>query len=381
MILNTKILITGGAGFIGKRLALKLISLGAEVVVFDCLLDQIHGRYSEPPKEFDGIIKFINGNVLEYNEFRKAIKNVEIVIHLAAETGVGQSMYKIAQYSATNIIGTANILDILTNTSNKVRKLILASSRAIYGEGSYGCDNCGKVYPKRMEKNYLQSESWELKCPSCKGQIYPLSIDENCPPNPESIYAISKYTQEKIIEIIGNALKIPYTILRFFNVYGEGQALNNPYTGILSVFVSRILNNKSLQVFEDGLMSRDFIYIEDAVNAIIMSIEKEKSNYQIYNVGTGEKLTILDLAKILLPIFDAKVGFEITGISRCGDVRHVVADISKISNELDFRPRYNFRDGIYKYVDWIRNQKNILDASEKALEELKQRKLTRSLSK
>jgi len=374
-IQNTKILITGGAGFIGKKLALQLASLGAKVIVFDCLTEQIHGHNPKPPIEFNGAIKFIYGNVLNYDEFNSAIRDAEVVIHLAAETGVGQSMYQISRYSATNIMGTANLLDILTNTPNKTRKIILASSRAIYGEGAYECSKCGKVYPKNRKKDDLRLGKWEPKCPLCKRRISFLAIDENCLPNPGSVYAISKYTQEQMIEVAGNALKIPYTILRFFNVYGESQALNNPYTGILSVFVSRILNSQQLNIFEDGLMFRDFIYIEDVVRSIVVSIENEKSNYQAYNVGTGEKLTVLDLAKILLQVCDSKVGFKITGLCRLGDVRHVVADISKISRELNFRPKYDFREGIARYLEWAKKQKGVRDYSEKALAELKKRKL------
>ena len=225
------------------------------------------------------------------------------------------------------------------------------------------------------DNNRDHGNNWELKCPLCSGRVRPLAIDENSIPNPESVYATTKYSQEKLVEVLGNALKIPYTILRFFNVYGEGQALNNPYTGILSVFASRILNNKSLKVFEDGLMSRDFVYIDDVVDSIILSLEQEKSNYQIYNVGSGEKLTILELAEIMLQVFDSDVGIRITGLFRSGDIRHAIADISKISNELRFRPKYWFRDGIRKYESWIREQKNVFDFSEKALEELRQKRL------
>lgn len=379
-ISDTRILITGGAGFIGKALALKLSSLGAKVVIFDCLSEQVHGKNAQPPEIFDHSVKFVFGDVLEYADLKEVLKNAEVVVHLAAETGVAQSMYQVAHYSTINMIGTANILDILANSPNKVRKLLLASSRAIYGEGIYHCHQCGEVYPQGREKGDLQRGIWEPRCPSCQGKIFFKSIDEKCRPNPQSVYAISKYTQEKIIETLGNALGIPYTIVRLFNVYGNGQAMGNPYTGILSVFGARILNNKPLQLFEDGLMSRDFIYIEDSIESMRLCLEDDRSDCQIYNVGTGRSLTILDVAMVMLKMFDSHVGIKVTGDCRCGDVRHAVADISKISHELGFRPRFDFVDGLREYVKWIKEQKGVPDSSEKALEELNQKKMLTSLT-
>lgn len=377
-IKNKNILITGGAGFIGKKLSLELSSRGANVVVFDCLTEQVHGKKAQVPREFQDKVKFIHGNILDYHKLKMALQNSDYVIHLAAETGQGQSFYRIEHYCRINILGTANLMDILVNYKHKVKKIILASTRTIYGEGSYRCNNCGEVNPEgRTDKN-KRTKDWDLICPFCMGEIMPIRILENCLIRPKSIYSISKLTQEQLIRVMGMALKIPYTILRLFNVYGEGQALNNPYTGILSVFASRILNNKSLTVYEDGLMSRDFIHVDDVANAIILSIENSKASNRTYNVGSGRKTTILHLAKMMISSSNSKSTFKISGFARVGDVRHVVADIKKISTDLGFKAKINLTEGIKRFIHWMRMQDNVVDHSDKALKELKSRKLLRS---
>jgi len=372
-MIKKNILVTGGAGFIGSNISLKLLKEGYNVTVLDNLSEQIHGNNAELPLDLKGKVTFIKGDVRNKNNWRKAMQRQDIIVHLAAETGTGQSMYEISKYSEVNIGGTANMLDILANEKNSIEKIILASSRAIYGEGKYICKKCGVVYPNNREDNDMQTGDFSVKCPKCNNdKIKLLATDEKSLINPISIYAITKYTQENLISITCKALKIPYVILRYQNVYGPGQSLLNPYTGILSVFSTRIRKgSNNLDIFEDGKESRDFVYIDDVVDATILSIKKREADYEIFNVGSGHSISILEVARTLKNSYNSEINVKISGNYRAGDIRHNYADITKIISKLGFEPKINFKEGIMRFVDWVDKQEIKKDNYEKSIEEMK----------
>ncbi|MCM8811019.1 MAG: NAD-dependent epimerase/dehydratase family protein, partial [Candidatus Omnitrophica bacterium] len=320
-----KVLVTGGCGFIGSHLVDKLLEKNYQVIVYDNLDKQVHP---------DGIPEYINLNsryifedIRKKKELKKLIKEVDYIFHFAAKVGVGQSQYQIEEYVDVNIRGTANLLDILVNTKNNVKKLIVASSMSIYGEGLYKCEKCGDVKPELRDFKEEKIDNWEPKCPFCSGEIKPVPTPETLPLKSNSIYAISKKEQEEMALLIGKTYKIPVVSLRFFNVYGPRQSLSNPYTGVCAIFLSRIKNNNPPVIFEDGLQTRDFIWVEDVVNACILSMEKEAANYEIFNVGSGKPISILEIANLLIKLLGKDLKPDITFKFRKGDVRHCYADI------------------------------------------------------
>jgi len=371
-----KILVTGGAGFIGSHLVDKLIKLGHEVVVFDNLEPQVHGDGQKIPKYLNKECEFIKGDMRKKEKLKEALKGSEVVFHQAAAVGVGQSMYEIKKYTEINILGTANLLEILVNESQDIEKLILASSMSVYGEGKYWCEDCGVVYPKLRPLEQLKMGEWEVKCPLCGKDVEGMPMDEDKPLYPTSVYAISKRDQEETCLTIGRAYDIPTVALRYFNVYGPRQALSNPYTGVAAIFCSRILNNNPPYIFEDGQQSRDFIHVSDVVQANLLAMGKREANYEVFNVGTGRFITVLDIANLLIRELNSSVGPSITGRYRQGDIRHCHADISKIQKTLGFKPSVEFEDGISDLVQWVRNQKAV-DHFEKMQKELDERGLAK----
>lgn len=374
--MSKRVLVTGGAGFIGSHLVDKLIELGHQVVVFDSLEPQVHGEKREIPKYLNKECEFIEGDVRDRNSLRKALPKIEIIFHQAAAVGVAQSMYEISRYSQVNILGTANLLDILANQSHQVEKLIVASSMSVYGEGQYNCAKCGVVYPKLRSLSQLKKGEWEMRCPLCNEKVESLPTDEDKPLYPTSVYAISKRDQEEMCLTVGRAYHIPSVALRYFNVYGPRQALSNPYTGIAAIFSSRILNNHSPCIFEDGLQSRDFTHVSDIIQANLLAMQNNKANYQVFNVGTGRSLTVLDIARALIKELGSSLDVDIVSKYREGDIRHCYADISKIQNQLGFQPRVKFEEGISDLVGWVKRQKAV-DQFEKSQRELKEKKLTK----
>ena len=374
--MSKKVLVTGGAGFIGSHLVDKLIELGHEVVVLDSLEPQVHGDGQRIPEYLNKECEFTKGDIRNRDELKKALKGKEIIFHQAAVVGVGQSMYEINKYTEVNILGTANLLDILANENHQVEKLIVASSMSVYGEGKYSCAGCGVVYPKLRSLSQLKREEWEMRCPLCKQEVESLPTDEDKPLYPTSVYAISKRDQEEMCLTIGRAYNISTIVLRYFNVYGPRQALSNPYTGVAAIFSCRILNNSSPSVFEDGRQSRDFTHVSDIVQANILAMERGEANYEIFNVGTGRPCTILDIANLLVKNLGSSVDIDIVRKYRHGDIRHCYADISKIQKKLGFKPRLKFEEGISELVEWVKRQKAV-DQFEKSLRELKEKKLTK----
>ncbi len=372
-----RVLITGGAGFIGSNLALQLLKKNYQVTVFDNLSEQIHGKDGNSPL-FNSIkdkVRFIKGDVRNIHDWERCLDNQDIIFHFAAETGTGQSMYQNRKYFEVNVIGTSILLDYLTNNQNKIEKVVIASSRAIYGEGKYSCKNHGVFYPKQRNENNLLIGYFDINCPVCNEKAEVVATSEDSLINPISTYAITKYTQELMIMNTCNILGINAIALRFQNVYGPGQSLSNPYTGILAIFSTRFLTNKDVFIFEDGNESRDFIYIDDIVKANVLAIENNEANGKIYNVGSGVPTTVLEVATRMKNIYNSKSNIRITSEARKGDIRHNYADISKIQKDLNFKPEYTFNMGLELFTNWVKEQNIERDCYEESLVELKNKGL------
>lgn len=370
------VLITGGAGFIGSELANQLMKKGHNVTVFDNLSEQVHGTDPENKYAPARGIHFIKGDVRDRTSLQDALNDQNAVIHLAAETGTGQSMYEVRKYSDVNIGGTACLLDILTNEEHAIQKVIVASSRALYGEGKYRCEEHGIVYPDfRKEKEMLQGR-FEARCPVCDKPAANLPTDEISKWNPGSIYGITKQTQEQLVLTACRSIEIPAIAFRYQNVYGPGQSLLNPYTGILSIFSTRIKNGKRIDVFEDGDQGRDFVYISDAVEATIRGLESPDTNWEAFNVGSGELTTVRNVAETLVSEYGATdTEIRITGSFRVGDIRNNHADLKKINTLLGFEPRVTFEQGIREFTKWVNHQEIKEDKLAQSLEEMKARGL------
>lgn len=355
-----KILITGGAGFIGSNLSLKLLSRGYQVRVFDNLSSQIHGTSPDVTSPLFISIKdkveFFKGDILNKKKLEEALSGQDAVIHLAAETGTGQSMYEIKRYCDVNVGGTALLLDILTNQKHTIQKIIVASSRAIYGEGKYECNEHGVVYPDERKEIDMRNGDFECKCPVCNQEVILLPTCEESKIHPSSIYGISKQNQEQMTLTIGKAIGIPAVAFRYQNVYGPGQSLSNAYTGILSIFSTLILNGQDINIFEDGRESRDFIYIDDVVDATISGLETEKANNLTFNIGTGVSVDVNSVAGLLLKNYSGQGKSRITGNYRIGDIRHNLADISLAKKMLKFKPFFSFNEGIENFTSWVKMQ-------------------------
>ena len=373
-----RVLITGGAGFIGSNLAQKLVERGYKVRVLDNMSTQIHGEDYTRSQLFQSVARVadvIIGSVQEQGDWIKTIKDVDVIIHLAAETGTGQSMYAIGKYTDVNINGTALMLDVLTNEQHSVKKLIVASSRAIYGEGKYCCQEHGFVYPdERIEENMAHGD-FEVKCPICLANLELKATDEGSMIHPTSIYGLTKSVQEQMCMIVGKSLSIPVVAFRYQNVYGPGQSLKNPYTGILSVFSTRIMNGNEINIFEDGQESRDFVYIDDVVNATILGIEKDEANYCCFNVGTGIATNVLSVAKMLVNMYQKDAPIRISGNYRIGDIRHNYADIAFIKRKLGFEPLVSIGEGLKRFSLWVSSQEVEKDGYDASIAEMKQKGL------
>lgn len=370
------ILITGGAGFIGSRLCEKLYEKGYNITVLDNLSPQIHGgNESGLFGKIKNKCKFIKGDVRNKEDWQKALKGQEVVVHLASETGTGQSMYEIEKYNDVNVMGTSNMLEVLSTSSHLVTKIILSSSRSVYGEGKYKSNNQVIQYPKSRNIKDLEQGIFNLLCENTNQVMKPMPTDEESLINPKSIYALTKYTQEKMILLISQSLSINPVILRYQNVFGPGQSLSNPYTGILSIFSTRILNGNDLDIYEDGLESRDFVYIDDVVEATILGIEKNEANGEVFNVGSGVATTVKEVAESLKEFYDSDIRISISGKFRLGDIRHNYADLSKIKSLLGFTPKYNFLEGISEFVKWVKTQEVKEDKYDKSIQELREKGL------
>lgn len=375
-----RILITGGAGFIGSNLSKSLIAKGYEVVLLDNLSKQIHGdNPSQTSPIFSNLSKevlFIKGDVTSRADLEKVIVDMkcDAIIHFAAETGTGQSMYEIERYNHVNISGTALLLDILTNQKHQVKKVLVASSRAIYGEGKYFSEKYGMVYPLSRNTMDMDKGFFEVTYKDDRN-LKLVATDEESKIHPSSVYGITKQVQEQLVMTVCNSLGIASVALRYQNVYGAGQSLSNPYTGILSIFSNRILSDSSVNIFEDGKESRDFIYIDDVVNATIRALEMKEANGNVYNVGTGISISVLKVVEELMKCYNREVAFHVSGNYRVGDIRHNYADIAKINKDLHFVPNISFEEGIKLFATWVQQQQLPKDKYEDSLVEMKSKGL------
>ena len=374
------ILITGGAGFIGSNLALKLISKGYNVTVLDTLSEQIHGANPEKTSplylSIAGKVKFIKGSVTDRTLMANAVNDIDVVVHLAAETGTGQSMYQIEKYVNVNIGGTAILLDILTNNKDhRVSKVVIASSRSIYGEGKYISEEFGAVYPGHRNSADMDGGEFEVKYPGVSKPLKLVATDEESKIHPSSVYGITKQNQEQMVMTVCPTIGIAPVAFRYQNVYGPGQSLTNPYTGILSIFSTLIKNNKDINIFEDGNESRDFVFIDDVVNATILGIEKAEANGNVFNVGTGVPTTVNEVAQTLIKNYNIDVPVKVTGNYRLGDIRHNYADLNKIKKTLGFEPSVSFGQGMELFCNWVNDQQVQESKYETSIAEMKEKGL------
>jgi dTDP-L-rhamnose 4-epimerase len=349
-----RILVTGGAGFVGSHTVDGLLRQGHEVRVFDNLTKQVHA--DGLPGYLSKDIEFQLGDMRDMEAVRKAIEGVDVVYHLAAAVGVGQSMYEIARYMEINTQGTANLLQALLDRKSKVEKLIVASSMSIYGEGQYKCQEHGTMAPPPRPTHQLREKQWEVQCIKCGQELTPVPTKEDKPLQCTSIYALSKKDQEEMVLLFGRTYDVPVVALRYFNIFGTRQALSNPYTGVAAIFGSRLLNRNAPMIFEDGGQMRDFVSVHDIVQANLLAMQRSKADGMAINVGSGQPITVREVAGIMADELGSNAGLEITGKYRAGDIRHCYADISLAHKVLGYSPCYGFRDGVAELVEWLRSQ-------------------------
>jgi dTDP-L-rhamnose 4-epimerase len=372
------ILITGGAGFIGSRLANFLTVSGHKVRVLDNLSTQIHGLVPESSSLLLSLhddVEFIRGSVTNGNDLMKALQHIDTVIHLVAETGTGQSMYAIQHYSDVNVGGTALLLDLIANNQFPVKKIVVASSRAVYGEGKYLCNQHGFVYPLSRSAVDMGKGDFNVHCPKCGVPVEYLPTDEDTPVKPSSVYGLTKLTQEQMVLTVGKALGISAIAFRYQNVYGPGQSLSNPYTGILSIFSNRIRNRSDINIFEDGKESRDFVYIDDVVSVTALAVDYKEPIVDVFNVGTGVPTDVLTIAHELQKLLGITVPTTISGQFRIGDIRHNYADLTKVKKVLGFGPTASIESGLFNFVDWVKTKEVQIDRYEQSLQELQSKGL------
>jgi dTDP-L-rhamnose 4-epimerase len=346
-----KILVTGGAGFIGSHIVDNLVQQHEhEVVILDNLDPQVH---KEKPDYLNPNAEFIQGDVRNKQDLKRAMEGCEAVFHEAAAVGVGQSMYQIKHYTEVNTFGTSLLLDMLVNEEHSVKKLIVASSMSAYGEGIYKCPDCGLIKPKLRTEKQMKQNKWEIIC-SCGKTAIPVPTPESKPQQPTSVYALSKMDQEKLCLMIGKTYGIPTVALRYFNVYGPRQSLSNPYTGVTAIFMSRLKNNNPVVIYEDGLQTRDFISVHDIAKANIHALNNSNCNYNVYNVGSGIARSIKEIAETLKRLTQSNAEIQITGEFRKGDIRHCFADITKLK-ATGWEPEISFERGMQELLDWSAN--------------------------
>ncbi|HYE26573.1 MAG TPA: SDR family NAD(P)-dependent oxidoreductase [Clostridia bacterium] len=350
-----RILVTGGAGFVGSHTVDALLKAGHEVSVLDNLDPQVHLN-SVLPEYLASECEFIRGDMRDTDAIRRAMKGQDVVYHLAAAVGVGQSMYEISRYMEVNTQGTANLLQVILEDRGSLEKLIVASSMSIYGEGQYSCEEHGDVAPPPRTTNQLKGKRFEVACPRCGRDLKPVATTEAKPLQCTSIYALGKKDQEEMCLLFGRTYDLPVVALRYFNIYGTRQALSNPYTGVAAIFASRLLNRSAPMIFEDGNQMRDFVSVHDVVHANLLAMERSEAVGMALNIGSGEPISICDVARTLIESMGVETSAEITGKYRAGDIRHCYGDISLARTVLGYQPRYKFADGVGELVAWLRWQ-------------------------
>jgi dTDP-L-rhamnose 4-epimerase len=371
------VLVTGGCGFIGSHTVDLLLEKGYNVAILDSLEPQVHGKNAKLPDYVDKRVTFIQGDIRDRQLLKKVIQDVDAVIHLAAMVGVGQSMYDIERYIDVNTRGSASLLDLVVNEKNHIKKLVVASSMSIYGEGKYYCEKCRvHIYPKLRSEEALKHQQWDHLCPNCRSPLVPKPTDEEKPLMPTSIYAMAKHHQEEMFLLIGKTYGIPAVALRYFNAYGSRQALSNPYTGCAAIFTSRILNNNPPYIFEDGNQTRDFVHVKDVARANVTAMESASANYEAINVGAGEPITIKGLAEKLIELYGKNFKSQVSLEYRKGDIRHCFADTEKAKKLLNFKVTIPPSEGFSELSGWAKSNKwGAAESFDKAFKELKERNL------
>lgn len=370
-------LVTGGAGFIGSHIVDGLLARGYEVLVYDALVEQVHGEAGVRP-DYLADVELVRADIRDADALSAALQRSDVVFHEAAAVGVGQSMYDIHSYVSVNSLGTALLCDLLAKGGHSVRKVLVASSMSNYGEGAYDCPEHGRQSPKPRPAAQLERREWELLCDTCGKQMTSAACDEDKPMRPTSVYATTKRDQEELVLNVCGAYDIPAVALRYFNIYGPRQALSNPYTGVAAIFSSRILNGQPPLVFEDGLQSRDFTHVRDVAAANILALATDKADGQVLNIGTGRSTSMLELCRLLRVHLERgpEVDPQVLGTFREGDIRHCYSDITRARTLLGYEPSIALEDGIADLVAWAGEQKAD-DRAEQAMSELQARGLVR----
>jgi dTDP-L-rhamnose 4-epimerase len=373
--MSMRILVTGGAGFIGTHLARRLLREGCEVTILDNFNPQVHGS-ARLASDIATHVRVVEADVADREAVASALQGQDVLVHLAAETGTGQSMYAIERYERTNGLGTAVLLNELVNDAKRtVSKVVVASSRAVYGEGKYKCDVHGVVFPEDRSEENLTSGRFDPRCPDCGIVCSMLSTDETTPANPLSFYGLGKYMQERATLLFARTLNISGYALRYQNVYGPGQSLQNPYTGILAIFSNLARLGREIEVFEDGFESRDFVYVDDVIDATWRCIEPSQTGIEVFNVGSGCATTVMEVAQSIIGYYKSNSRIRVSGAFRKGDIRHNVADITRAASALGYRPSVKFEDGLRLFLRWADGEPMGNSGYEASIEELKRRGL------
>jgi len=371
-----RILITGGAGFIGTHLTRHLLDRGHAVTILDNFLSQVHGDRQTPSVDIAAHVRLVVGDVADATALSSALEGVDAIVHLAAETGTGQSMYEVSRYARTNLQGTALLYDLLAKTpKHNVRKIVVASSRSIYGEGAYHCLHHGVVYPKPRTSAEKEASLFDPVCPICSEHCESVPTPEAAPLQPSSYYGLTKQVQEKTVLLFGETLGISSMALRYQNVYGPGQSLSNPYTGILAIFSNLARTGRQLQIFEDGLESRDFVYVDDVVRATACCVLDNFQGSRCVNIGSGVRTSVLEVANGINEFYGGRSKVKVTGDFRDGDIRHGLADLSLAQSLLQYEPKWDFSSGLRKFLEWAGESQPVVGAYEQSLVEMKEKGL------
>src|SRR5689334_13453454 len=371
----SRVLVTGGAGYIGSHLVDGLIARGYQVTVFDNLEPQVH-RSGTWPSYANGKAHYVRGDVRDRAAFEPLVLEADAVVHFAAAVSIGQSMYQVDRYVDVNTRGTALLLDMLVNLKHHVQKVLVASSIGVYGEGAYRCPTHGAVDPTIRSEEQLAARDWEQHCPICRAPVESIRTPEHKTLYRDNIYSMTKYHQEEMVLLIGRTYGIPAVAPRFFNVYGPRQSLSNPYAGVAAIWLSRLLNGKQPIVFEDGGQLRDFVSIHDVVDCLTLMLERPGADYLPVNVGSGETITILDVARLLARLLGSSIAPQVTQTGRKFDIRHNTADITRARETLGFAPKVSLEDGFSELIAWAKQSPDgAVDMFDRAFEELKQKGL------
>jgi dTDP-L-rhamnose 4-epimerase len=374
-VAQRRVLVTGGAGFVGSHLVDALVERGDRVRVLDSLDPQVHGPNRQKPSWLSDEAELMVGDVRDPDTVTRSLRGADVVYHLAAAVGVGQSMYRIADYTATNTLGTAHLLQSLVDSKQELDRLVVASSMSIYGEGRYVRPDGRQPGSNRRSVEQLYEHDWELRDDDGT-HLLPVATDEDKALDPTSIYALNKADQERMVLQVGAAYGIPSVALRFFNIFGPRQALSNPYTGVVAIFSARLLNGNSPLIFEDGNQSRDFVSVHDIVQALLLSAEQEGAIGGAFNVGSGRPVTVREVAQTLARVLGVDAEPKITGRYRVGDIRHCFADIQRARRAFGYEPRVSLERGMTELVSWLQEQDRPEDSVGRHAAELAARGLT-----